>query len=139
MPAIHFQVAISLNPFQAWKRVFSHLVLGAFGSGAAFALEDAWVLAQALRHTRSQNRPPADALRIFDDIRSPYYLRMYEHLDQQKKKIEEAKASAANRSFEDVLGARVSSFGGDKLAWIYMTDIEEVWNEYLNNEEMNSI
>lgn len=61
---------------------------------------------------------------------------MYEHLDQQKKKIQEAKASAGNRGFEEVLGTRVSGFGTDKLAWIYMNDIEEVWNEYLRNKRV---
>jgi len=50
--------------------------LGAFGSGAAFALEDGWILARAIEHTRARERPLSEALEIFDDIRSPYYLRM---------------------------------------------------------------
>lgn len=49
--------------------------LGAFGSGAAFALQDGWILARAIEHTRSSGGLPA-ALKIFDSIRSPYYLRM---------------------------------------------------------------
>lgn len=51
-------------------------VIGAFGSGAAFALEDGWILAQAIKHTRSFPRPIEEALAIFDQIRSPYYRRM---------------------------------------------------------------
>jgi salicylate hydroxylase len=50
--------------------------IGAFGSGAAFALEDAWILAEAIKHTRNSDTPIAEALATFDDIRSPYYLRM---------------------------------------------------------------
>jgi len=50
---------------------------GAFGSGAAFALEDGWILARAIEYTRSSPEPIAKALAIFDAIRSPYYLRMF--------------------------------------------------------------
>jgi salicylate hydroxylase len=50
--------------------------LGAFGSGAAFALEDGWILARAIEYTRAHERPLREALEIFDEIRSPYYLRM---------------------------------------------------------------
>ena len=60
---------------------------------------------------------------------------MYEHLDQQKKITQEAKASAANRRFEEVLQARTGAFGSDKLGWIYDNDIQEVWNEYMKNVE----
>ena len=49
---------------------------GAFGSGAAFALEDGWVLARAILHTGAQRRSLPQALAIFDEIRSPYYARM---------------------------------------------------------------
>jgi salicylate hydroxylase len=51
-------------------------ILGAFGSGAAFALEDGWILARAIEYTRARERPLREALEIFDEIRSPYYLRM---------------------------------------------------------------
>jgi salicylate hydroxylase len=50
---------------------------GAFGSGAAFAMQDSWILAQAIAHTRSSRQPLASALAIFDSIRSPYYHRMF--------------------------------------------------------------
>ena len=50
--------------------------LGAFGSGAAFALEDSWILARAFEHSQSDPEPIKKALEIFDSIRSPYYLRM---------------------------------------------------------------
>ena len=50
--------------------------LGAFGSGATFAMEDGWILARALEHTRFSSRPGQDALEIFNLIISPYYTRM---------------------------------------------------------------
>ena len=49
---------------------------GAFGSGAAFALEDGWILARAIEHSRFSPDSIAEALEIVDTIRSPYYLRM---------------------------------------------------------------
>jgi salicylate hydroxylase len=53
-----------------------YCVVGAFGSGAAFALEDGWILARAIEHTHSSADPIVKALEIFDQIRSPYYRRM---------------------------------------------------------------
>jgi salicylate hydroxylase len=63
------------------------LSTGAFGSGAAFALEDGWILARAIEHAfykdarsfvpYSREQALHEALSIFDSIRSPYYLRMY--------------------------------------------------------------
>jgi 2-polyprenyl-6-methoxyphenol hydroxylase-like FAD-dependent oxidoreductase len=53
----------------------SHPLSGAFGSGAAFALEDGWILARAIEYTRSSGGLK-EALDIFDRIRSPYYLNM---------------------------------------------------------------
>jgi salicylate hydroxylase len=50
---------------------------GAFGSGATFAMEDGWILARALELTRFASRPTRDALGIFEQIRSPYYAKMY--------------------------------------------------------------
>lgn len=49
---------------------------GAFGSGATFAMEDGWILARALEHTRHSSHPVRDALEIFSAIRSPYYNKM---------------------------------------------------------------
>lgn len=51
--------------------------IGAFGSGAAFAMQDSWILAQAIEHTRARGEPLLSALEIFDGIRSPYYKRMF--------------------------------------------------------------
>ncbi|KAH7330486.1 salicylate hydroxylase [Rhexocercosporidium sp. MPI-PUGE-AT-0058] len=113
----------------------SHPLSGAFGSGAAFALQDSWILARAIEHTRSTGGLSA-ALEIFDSIRSPYYLRMYEHLDQQKKKIQTLSAANPDQRHNDSLKARVASFGGEgQLSWIYGNDIEEVWKAFVENEK----
>lgn len=49
---------------------------GGFGTGSAFAMEDAWILARALEYSCDSAEPVKDALKIFDEIRSPYYRRM---------------------------------------------------------------
>lgn len=50
--------------------------IGAFGSGATFAMEDGWILARALELTQFAENPAKEALEIFDSIRSPYYVKM---------------------------------------------------------------
>jgi salicylate hydroxylase len=66
----------------AWDKVAligdaSHPLSGAFGSGAAFAMEDGWILARAIEHTINSDTAVKDALEIFQKIRAPYYERMY--------------------------------------------------------------
>lgn len=47
----------------------SHPLSGAFGSGAAFAFEDAYVLAQALAYTHSRDENISEALKLYDEVR----------------------------------------------------------------------
>jgi len=130
-----------LEQLTGWNKIVllgdaSHPLSGAFGSGAAFALEDAWILARTLEYTRTTSQPLEKALEMFDAIRSPYYLRMYQHLDGQKKRVQDAKEKSngdpGKTSFEASLKARMAAFGGeDALPWIYRNDIEDVWQKYL--------
>jgi salicylate hydroxylase len=62
----------------------------------------------------------------------------YEHLDEQGKKMQESKAKNPDQSFEEGLQARVNALGGgvDKLSWIYQSDIEEVWEEFVKSESI---
>ncbi|KIV81073.1 hypothetical protein PV11_08523 [Exophiala sideris] len=129
-----------LEKLTGWNKVVllgdaSHPLSGAFGSGAAFALEDGWILARAIEYARSKSEPLEKALEVFDDIRSPYYLRMYQYLDEQKAKVVGAKKSNPDATFESNLAARMQAFGGeDALPWIYRNDIEDVWKTYLRKQ-----
>ncbi|KAI1611374.1 salicylate hydroxylase [Exophiala viscosa] len=131
-----------LEKLTAWNKSVllgdaSHPLSGAFGSGAAFALEDGWILARAIEYARSTSAPLEKALEVFDQIRSPYYLRMYQHLDDQKARVVEAKKSNPNATFESSLAARMQAFGGeDALPWIYRNDIEDVWKTYLREQSV---
>ncbi|EXJ89123.1 hypothetical protein A1O3_02187 [Capronia epimyces CBS 606.96] len=139
-----------LETLTGWDKVVllgdaSHPLSGAFGSGAAFALEDGWILARAIEHARSSGQPLAKALEIFDAIRSPYYRRMYEHLDSQKQKLQDQQAKAADSlvgtaTFTSTLQQRVAAFGGEEgLPWIYYNDIEDVWKQFLKGQSGASL
>ncbi|PMD17737.1 salicylate hydroxylase [Hyaloscypha hepaticicola] len=129
-----------LEKVTAWDKVVligdaSHPLTGAFGSGAAFAMQDNWFLAQAIGHTRMSRQPLASALAIFDSIRSPYYKKMYEHLDTQTKRVQDAKANNLKQSFEEMLQLKIKGLSGGDLSWIYQNYIQTVWEEYLGAEK----
>jgi hypothetical protein len=68
------------------------------------------------------------------------YLDRYQHLDQMSSKVQEAKTANPKQSFEESLKARVNAFGGEEqLNWIYGNDIEEVWQEFLEEEKLNQV
>lgn len=51
----------------------SHPLSGAFGSGAAFAFEDAYVLKAALGYAHDRGLGAGYALELFDSVRGPRY------------------------------------------------------------------
>lgn len=104
----------------------SHALSGAFGSGAGFAMEDGWVLAQALKYFGNDR---SKALSLFDRIRLPYYSRMYEYLEnagaarQERLRELEAKGGATD---DDRVRLKVIKEGKD-MTWIYEHDIGKTW------------
>ncbi|KAK9860134.1 Salicylate hydroxylase [Penicillium brevicompactum] len=123
-----------LDKITGWKKIAligdaSHPLSGAFGSGATFAMEDGWILARALELTQQSSHPVQDALKIFDQIRSPYYSKMYHHLDETKAKLQASKAETD--SFDAFLQNKIDTFlYGDK-DFIYKNDIQKVWTDYV--------
>jgi hypothetical protein len=56
----------------------------------------------------------------------------YQHLDQQKKKIQDAKKNNPQQTFEKSLKARIEAFvAEDDMNWIYGNNIEKVWTEWV--------
>ncbi|KAG0650222.1 monooxygenase [Hyphodiscus hymeniophilus] len=117
----------------------SHPLAGAFGSGAGFALQDGWIIARALEHTQLSRDSVAEALRVFDSIRSPYYRKMYEFRESQKPLLQKVRQDTFE-NFDSTLRARMNETGlaGKRPAgwmdWIYKSDIEKVWEDYLQAE-----
>ncbi|KAJ5813471.1 uncharacterized protein N7503_000221 [Penicillium pulvis] len=123
-----------LSKITGWNKIAligdaSHPLSGAFGSGATFAMEDGWILARALEHSQFASRPVEEALEVFNVIRSPYYARMYEHLDEVGAKMQQFKKE--KNDFDAFLQAKIDRFlYGDK-SFIYKNDIKKVWEEYV--------
>ncbi|EIW53855.1 FAD/NAD-P-binding domain-containing protein [Trametes versicolor FP-101664 SS1] len=59
----------------------SHPLSGAFGSGAAFAFEDAYALKHAIDFSRRRSQNLNYALELFDTVRAPRYKELYGVLD----------------------------------------------------------
>lgn len=109
----------------------SHALSGAFGSGAGFAMEDGWVIAQALHHFGNDRQK---ALALFDRIRVPYYSRMYEYLGdmaaKRAAKLAEGAAAPEGLTEEDKVKVKVIREGKD-MSWIYQHNIAKVWESTL--------
>jgi hypothetical protein len=93
---------------------------GAFGSGAGFAMQDGWLLAQIIQHFQTSAADVDElltrSLELFDSIRSPYYAKMYDYLDGPKNNIYGK-------------GTTLSPDPAGDLYWIYGLDIRAQWEE----------
>ncbi|KAI2619623.1 FAD/NAD(P)-binding domain-containing protein [Hypoxylon sp. NC1633] len=105
----------------------SHALSGAFGSGAGFAMEDGWVLAQALSRWKNDT---SKALPLFDAIRLPYYSRMYAHLSSEASKRAIKLKTLGNPTFDERVKNKIITDGGKDMSWIYQNDIGAVWREW---------
>ncbi|OJT14496.1 2-heptyl-3-hydroxy-4(1H)-quinolone synthase [Trametes pubescens] len=70
----------------------SHPLSGAFGSGAAFAFEDAYALKHAVDFARSRGQNLGYALELFDIVRAPRYRELYGVLDTFAFNVADIKA-----------------------------------------------
>lgn len=102
----------------------SHALSGAFGSGAGFAMEDGWILAQSLAHS---DNDLSKALPLFDQIRLSYYARMYTHLASEAARRAKNLQDIGNPSFDERVANKIISDGGADMSWIYHNDIEATW------------
>ncbi|GAA6010256.1 hypothetical protein JCM10207_005689 [Rhodosporidiobolus poonsookiae] len=109
----------------------SHPLSGAYGSGAAFALEDALALSRALSYYLSTELPLAEALRLFDATRSPYYDALYAELDRVG---EATRKGAEIEDWDERVRDRIEERWGD-LDWVYMHDVDAAWQATLAREK----
>ncbi|CVL08011.1 uncharacterized protein FMAN_09662 [Fusarium mangiferae] len=99
----------------------SHPLSGAFGAGAAFALEDARTLAGALSWAASSAKGLKDALDLFDSVRSPYYCALYQTIDDIASSHEKAFHKAA--SVEEEIVGRIENVSKPERNWMYYHDV----------------
>ncbi|CAJ0548454.1 Ff.00g020670.m01.CDS01 [Fusarium sp. VM40] len=105
----------------------SHPLSGAFGAGAAFALEDAHTLARALKWAASSTGGLKDALNLFDSVRSPYYRALYQTLDDiaasHGKTLREAS------SVEEEIAGRIENVSNQERKWMYYHDVDQAFED----------
>lgn len=94
-----------------------HPLSGAFGAGAGFALEDAYTLSRAMDWAAESGRQVSEALKLFDEVRSPHYKDIYDVLDDfatMNKRL-----AAQNPEPDEEISERVRQIWGERRAWIY--------------------
>lgn len=104
---------------------------GAFGSGAAFAFEDAFVLAQALA---LPNIPIEAALDTYDRVRAPRYRDLHGVLDIMGRNAKDV-ASLALDDDSHVAEAFKRNWQLEN-AWIYTYDVSAPRHTYRGEREM---
>lgn len=102
----------------------SHALAGAFGSGAGFAMEDGWILAQALERFCNDLSP---ALALFNATRLPYYSRMYQYLAEEATRRATRLEELEVPTFDQRIRNKITVVGGTDMSWIYENDIEATW------------
>ncbi|RDL35181.1 Uncharacterized protein BP5553_07112 [Venustampulla echinocandica] len=101
-------------------------------AGAGFALEDVYVLARGIAWAHEQNLSLQEGIELFDQVRGPYYRKLYRILDQFADA--DAHISASNFGFDDTVQATVDSKWSKKYNWIAEYDIQKVLKEVLNSK-----
>lgn len=99
----------------------SHPLSGAFGAGAGFALEDAYTLGEAIGWAAARGRPYADALTVFDELRSPHYKALYDILDAYSDN--EVKIARQNPTPEDEIRMRIKYNWNYSTSWFLAYDV----------------
>lgn len=99
----------------------SHPLSGAFGAGAAFAFEDAHVLAGSLRWAAATGRSLDSALELFNQVRSPHYEALFQTLDEIA--VERKRISREARSVEENIVGQIDNVSNPKHNWMLYHDV----------------
>ncbi|KAK5125721.1 hypothetical protein LTR85_011995 [Meristemomyces frigidus] len=118
----------------------SHPLSGAFGAGAGFALEDAYSLAQSLKwaHIQANPRPLAEALRLFDKVRSPHYKRLYGVLDDFKAVGENLAAPDLDLTGDEEVAVLVAMNWSHRHNWIIEYDVTKEFLSFVDEADKAS-
>ena len=114
----------------------AHPLSGAFGAGAGFALEDAWTLARTTEWAWENHRPVADALTLFDRVRSPHYHDLYGVLDNFA--VINAALVKEGLPVDEEIAERVKRMGEGRSDWMYYHHADEVVAKAIREEQAAS-
>ncbi|OJJ63585.1 hypothetical protein ASPSYDRAFT_38165 [Aspergillus sydowii CBS 593.65] len=110
----------------------SHPLSGAFGAGAGFALEDSYVLSQAVAWAYERKHSISRGLDLYDRVRSPHYKAMYAILDDFRRS--DAELEKLGLSFDEAVAHTIRDKWGTGFSWIYSYDVQEVWAKAVADE-----
>lgn len=113
----------------------SHALLGNFGSGAGFALEDVHTLTRCLEWAHSKNIRLPVALELYDGIRSPHYARIYKAIDNFTSiKI---RLQAEGLGIDDEISERVKRISFASESWMFYYNIDLVVEQTLRQADIS--
>lgn len=98
---------------------------GAFGAGAGFALEDAYVLGEAIQWARSSDRSLKSALELFDNVRSTHYKGLYDVLDEFGAAESELKFISPPLQPLEEIESRIKGVWDPKHNWMYYYEVSQ--------------
>lgn len=108
---------------------------GAFGAGAGFALEDAYVLTAVVEYARANPRALSFALRVYDQTRSPYYQLLYEILAGHAKSAKGVYLHEAGISSDEAVDRKIKAvWGGGDSPFIHAYDVKRAFEVSLKAE-----
>ncbi|KAL1989247.1 hypothetical protein VTN96DRAFT_9 [Rasamsonia emersonii] len=113
----------------------SHPLSGAFGAGAGFALEDVYVLGQALKWAHENGLDIAAALDLVDRVRSPHYKKLYDILDEFAATDAYIRSHSPPLSFDEAVAILARETWSKRHHWIYNYDIQQVWEDAVAAEK----
>ncbi|KAF1925386.1 FAD/NAD(P)-binding domain-containing protein [Didymella exigua CBS 183.55] len=99
----------------------AHALCGNFGAGAGFALEDVYTLTESLAWAYRSDIPIADALSLYNSIRSPYYKRLYATMD--KFAAIKSALKDSRLPIDEEIEARITRIANASESWMYYHDI----------------
>ncbi len=111
----------------------SHPLSGAFGAGAGFALEDVYALTQSIKWTWSKNKNLAEAIDLFDYIRSPHYKSLYGVLD--KFAAISATPLSDGLSIDEEIEERVKRTSAASESWMYFYEVDKAVDKALREAD----
>ena len=114
----------------------SHALLGNFGSGAGFALEDVHTLSRCLEWAYFKGMRLSTALELYNTIRSPHYEHIYKVIDTFTKI--KANLLREGLGIDEEIAERVKriSLASESESWMFYYNIDLVVEKMLHQAEI---
>ncbi|KFA80163.1 hypothetical protein S40288_08424 [Stachybotrys chartarum IBT 40288] len=115
----------------------SHAMLGNFGSGAGFALEDVYTLTRVLDRAWLKQESLSSALDLYSSIRSPHYERLYGVIERFTS-IKVA-LRAERLGLDDEIAERIRRISQASESWMFHYRIDQAVDNALAKADETSL